>query len=75
MVWNFEEFRMLKIATSEEKTFYEKKLYPLQDEFLNLIKSDKLDGTALLIKKIDENEFDVFVKDLIKKMVEYAKNR
>lgn len=41
---------MLRLASEKEKLFYEKKLYPLQDEVLKEIKTDKLylsGGTAL----------------------------
>ncbi|MGI6393681.1 MAG: hypothetical protein ACOX2F_02945 [bacterium] len=69
---------MLRVATEKEKLFYEKRLYPLQDEVFKAIQTDKLylsGGTALLIKELPENEFNSFVKELIKTMVEYAKDR
>lgn len=42
---------------------------------LTAFASFELEGMALLIKKIGEEEFNSFVKELIKKMVEHAQNR
>ncbi|HMV44115.1 MAG TPA: nucleotidyl transferase AbiEii/AbiGii toxin family protein [Leptospiraceae bacterium] len=41
---------MLKLATSEQRDFYEKKLYPMQDKIFSLLQSDKFyltGGTCL----------------------------
>lgn len=66
-----DEFNLNDVAA-----WAEHKIVPLDyEDVLTAFSDFKLDGTALLIKKIDENEFDLFVKDLIKKMVEYAQNR
>ena len=54
----------------------EHKIVPLDyEDVLTAFSSFKLEGTALMIKEICENEFNSFVKELLKRMVEYAHNR
>jgi len=54
----------------------EHKIVPLDyEDVLTAFASFKLEGTALLIKEIKEEEFNGFVKNLLKEMVEYAYNR
>ncbi|MGI6395407.1 MAG: nucleotidyl transferase AbiEii/AbiGii toxin family protein [bacterium] len=65
------EFDLTQIAK-----WAEEKIVPLDyEDVFTAFSAFKLEGTALLIKELPENEFNSFVKELIKTMVEYAKDR
>ena len=72
---------MIRQATKDEIGFYEKALYPLQDEILKLIKSDKfyLSGGNCLSRfyfdhRFSEESFNNFIKELIKRLLDNARS-
>lgn len=68
---------LLKEFNFKDVAFWaEYKIVPMvYEDVLTAFSDLTLDGTALLIDKIDELEFNEFVKNLIRKMVDYAQNR